>query len=241
MDILRFTLKGRSAFFKMPEVNTICYFTYGNIHKVALFGIFGAILGYRGYAQMDKKDDFPEFYEKLKELSVSVVPAKGSKGYIQKKIQSFNNSVGYASQEQGGNLIVNQQWLDNPKWDIYVKLDCNEADRLREMLMGKRTVYVPYLGSNDHPADIVDVEVLEGIEVQEQEIEHIDSLFPEDKCTIDYEDDEVVPFKYQEYLPIGLVKETNLYELKKMIYTNLPILSHTCPVFNVKNKNIVFY
>ena len=52
MEILRFTLSGRHAFFKKPEVNSYCYFTYGNIHKVALLGIFGAILGYGGYTQM---------------------------------------------------------------------------------------------------------------------------------------------------------------------------------------------
>lgn len=42
----------KNAFFKKPEVNTYCYFTYGNIHKVALLGMFGAILGYGGYSQM---------------------------------------------------------------------------------------------------------------------------------------------------------------------------------------------
>ena len=52
MDILRFTLSGKQAFFKKPEVNSYYYFTYGNIHKVALLGIFGAILGYGGYTQM---------------------------------------------------------------------------------------------------------------------------------------------------------------------------------------------
>ena len=46
MEILRFNLSGKNAFFKKPEVNTFCYFTYGNIHKVALLGMFGAILGY---------------------------------------------------------------------------------------------------------------------------------------------------------------------------------------------------
>ena len=41
MEILRFSLSGKTAFFKKPEVNTYFYFTYGNIHKVALLGIFG--------------------------------------------------------------------------------------------------------------------------------------------------------------------------------------------------------
>ena len=55
MEVLKFTLKGKTAFFKMPEVNTYYYFTYGNIHKVVLLGIFGAILGYGGYSQWKKK------------------------------------------------------------------------------------------------------------------------------------------------------------------------------------------
>lgn len=49
MQALKFTLSGKTAFFRRPEVNTYYYFTFGNIHKVALLGIFGAILGYQGY------------------------------------------------------------------------------------------------------------------------------------------------------------------------------------------------
>ena len=51
MKVLCFTLSGRTAFFKKPEVNSYVYFTYGNIHKIALLGIFGAILGYGGHTQ----------------------------------------------------------------------------------------------------------------------------------------------------------------------------------------------
>ena len=47
MEILKFNLKGSHAFFKVPEVNTYYYFTYGNIHKVALLGMLGAIMGYK--------------------------------------------------------------------------------------------------------------------------------------------------------------------------------------------------
>ena len=83
MEILKFKLSGKSAFFKKPEVNTYCYFTYGNIHRVALLGILGAILGYKGYSQMqdilsNKKKkgklepSYPEFYEKLKDLKIAI-------------------------------------------------------------------------------------------------------------------------------------------------------------------------
>lgn len=125
MEILRFTLSGKNAFFKKPEVNSYCYYTYGNIHKVALLGLLGAVLGYGGYTQMqgfDKakkkaglSEGFPEFYERLRDLKISILPdSKHKKGYIPKKMQTFNNSVGYASKELGGNLIVKEQWLENP-------------------------------------------------------------------------------------------------------------------------------
>ena len=57
MESLCFTLSGKTAFFKKPEVNTYVYFTYGNIHKVALLGIFGAILGYGGHTQKFNETD----------------------------------------------------------------------------------------------------------------------------------------------------------------------------------------
>lgn len=241
MEVLKFVLKGRNAFFKIPEVNTYYYFTYGNIHKVALLGIFGAVLGYDGYGQQKSEDDYPEFYRKLRNLSVSIVPQKNSKGYIAKRIQSFNNSVGYASQEQGGNLIVKEQWLEQPEWEIYVKLDCEGAVALKDALIQKKCIYMPYLGSNDHPADITEVEVLEGHECLEQEIEVLDSLFPAQNIQMDEEDDDIVLFLYQEYLPVGMTKETNQYCLEKMIFTNRPIKGHACPVYQVREKNIVFY
>ena len=45
MRALKFTLSGKNAFFKKPEVNAYFYFTYGQIHRVALLGILGAIVG----------------------------------------------------------------------------------------------------------------------------------------------------------------------------------------------------
>ena len=64
---------------------------------------------------------------------MSIIPG-AEKGFIRKKIQVFNNSVGYASGEQGGNLIVKEQWLEEPSWDVYVLLDCEEAIKLCEIV-----------------------------------------------------------------------------------------------------------
>ena len=152
MQALKFTLSGKTAFFRRPEVNTYYYFTFGNIHKVALLGIFGAILGYQGY---NNTIELPEFYQKLKDIKISILP-QNKKGYFSKKIQYYNNSVGYASKQQGGNLIIKEQWLENVCWDIVVLLDNEEANKLAKAIINKKCIFIPYLGKNDHPANITD-------------------------------------------------------------------------------------
>lgn len=242
MRVLKFTLSGKTAFFKKPDVNTYFYFTYGNIHKVALLGMFGAILGYKGYGQMEKKQNYPEFYERLKDLKTAIAPLS-PEGYIPKKIQRFNNSVGYASQEQGGNLIVKEQWLEDAAWDIYVCLEGKEAEKLAEAIVSDRCIYIPYLGKNDHPADISNSQILEGVPIVSN-ISNIDSLLPKNEVCIDLDDEDGEverPFKYEEYLPVALEKETNLYRQQNFIYTNLIVTKALCEVVQVKGKNIVFF
>lgn len=272
MKILKFTLSGRTAFFKKPDVNTYLYFTYGNIHKVALLGIFGAILGYSGYNTMKLKEElnkskkknnekkiFPEFYEKLKDIKLSIVP-RANKGFIPKKIQSFNNSVGYASKELGGNLIVKEQWLENPSWDIYVLMDNEEIEKLAKYILNNKSIYSPYLGKNDHNADIIDSEIIDGIEITDtNSINSISCLFKKNDFNISVFDDEDEEdyddevdykkeeekddlFKYEEKLPIALNKDTNMYELDTFIFTNMDVkLLNDLNVYNIQNKNIVFY
>lgn len=248
MKAVRFTLTGKNAFFKKPEVNAYCYFTYGQIHKVALLGIFGAILGYGGYnqkiwAHREKGDSLtdPEFYERLNNLKISVVP-QNDRGYIPKKIQVFNNSVGYASEEQGGNLIVKEQWLENPKWDIYILIDCEEAEKILQALEERRYVYIPYLGKNDHLADINDVEFIDLEKAVLNETE-IHSLFPRhigEICLPD-DEDEIEEYKYEEKLPSALNKYTNLYEYDTFCYTNLPVNVSNYELYIADNRVLAFY
>ena len=70
MKALRFKLSGRTACFRRAEFNAYAYFTYNNIHKPALLGMLGAILGYGGYSQQKKEEQYPEYYQRLKEIKV---------------------------------------------------------------------------------------------------------------------------------------------------------------------------
>lgn len=248
MQALKFTLSGKNAFFKKPEVNAYCYFTYGQIHRVALLGILGAIMGYKGYGHAG---EYPEFYEKLSTLKLSIVP-RNPQGYIPKKVQMFNNTVGYASQEQGGNLITREQWLENPVWDIYILLDCEEADKISQMIRERRCVYIPYLGKNDHLADICDVKVVE-LEADSDETTVLSCLYlkkdgrlgiadDEDEDEEDDDDSEEVPeFKYEEKLPVGIDGHLNLYEYETFCYTNMKVTLKQKEIFKTEKRKLVFY
>lgn len=262
MRILKFTLSGKNGFFKKPDVNSNLYFTYGNIHKVALTGLFGAILGYSGYNSMNMKNifnkkkkevmqDFPEFYEKLNHLKISIAP-NGEKGFISKKVQIFNNSVGYASKELGGNLIVKEQWLENPSWIIYLIIDDEESEKIEEAIMNHKTVYTPYLGKNDHIADITGVEIINENQITvNKEVNKIDCLYLKADFQIDnieddfddFSDDDIEEyFKYEENLPYKLEKNTNMYITKSFVFTNMDIKKcSNIEVYRIKEKNIVFY
>ena len=256
MKALKFTLSGNSAFFKDNVINTV-YLTYGNIHRVALLGMFGAILGYGGYGKQNdmlnkkkkKMPDYPEFYEKLKDIKISIV-SNGKNGYFNKKLQTFNNSVGYASKEEGGNLIVKQFWLENPSWDIYILLDCDEAMKIADYIQNRKAIYLPYLGSNDHLANIMDVEIIDIEEKMSSEDETIeilsmikDSDISEKKKTVFSMDknsarDDI--YKYSEYLPVALSKDLNQHEKEKMTITNMSVILKKS-YYKVEDKNIVFY
>ncbi len=250
MEMLRFGLQGKTAFFKKPEVNAYCYFTYSHIHKVVLLGILGAILGLDGYAQMKHRqknkpleEGFPEFYEKLKELQISIIP-NNKNGYIAKKIQTFTNSVGYASQEQSGNLIIKEQWLDNPSWDICILLNNQYANDLADRIIHAKCEYIPYLGKNDHIADISKAKVFELYVNTEKQL-RLNCLFPSDIGEImerDFDDIDIPSqYLYRENLPMQLHPITNQYILKQFIYTDEIITNINVPVYKSDNQNFVFY
>lgn len=250
MEILKFTLSGRTAFFKIPEVNSYVYFSYGHIHKVSLLGLLGAVMGYGGYNSQGEKE-YPEFYEKLKDIKISIMP-KNTNGSFSKKIQFFNNSVGYASNEEGGNLIVKEQWLEDVEWDIFIKIEDTDIHKeLKERMQNYNFEYTVYLGKNDHLATINNVEILQGENFLEDESE-INSLFMKKSINGFFkekngfgaakENKGRLNFKYEEKLPLSLHNISNQYEVGSLIFTNKKcILKDKSNFVKVNNQIIEFY
>lgn len=124
-------------------------------------------------------------------------------------------------------------------------LDCEEAIKLSEEIMEKRCVYIPYLGKNDHFADITNVCVKEVKEITSGK-SMVSSLFPKENGTQqagsdNFWDDDDVSFKYEEKLPHRLDSWTNNYILCSFIYTDAVILWENQKVYCLDGKNIMFY
>lgn len=228
MEVLKFTLSGKTAFFKKPDINTYVNLTYNQIPRTQLLGILGAIVGYNGYGQTSE-EELPEFYNKLKDLRIAVVPKKN---VFDSKIQTFNNGTGLASNEKGGTLIVRQIWLSEPSWDIYIVLDNSESLKIKECLLNNKAEFIPYLGSNDHFANISNVSIEN---FSKAEVNTLDSLVLED----DVELKETTNSIYKEYLPVGLNKNKN-YICRKMMSSKNKL---DCKVDTYTNEkvNVVFY
>ncbi|WP_242866845.1 type I-B CRISPR-associated protein Cas5b [Abyssisolibacter fermentans] len=243
--MLKFRLSGKTAHFKKPDVNSFAYYSYSHIHRIALMGILGAVIGLKGYAQQDKNEVYPEFYQKLKTLKVGIVPPKVNRGYFSKKIIAFNNSVGYANEDANKmpcNLIVREQWLEDVCWDIYLDLksinDKEVEDKLEKYILNDLAEYIPYLGKNDHYAVISNSEILE-CDVKDG-IEKIDSIFYYDAVKLDdyAYDDEETPFLFKDYFPCSLAIENNMYEFREIGFTNRCVDEINDTVINHNDLNI---
>ena len=257
LETIKFELSSRMAIIKKPDSNET-YYTYTFPHKIMIYGILGAIIGLNGYNYYSLKkclkedvEELPEFYSKLCNLKIAIVPYIDNKNF-KKKIQSFNNSVGYTSQEQGNNLIVKEQCLENPKWDIYI-MDNNsdEYNKIKEYLLNRKCEYIPYIGKNDHFANIKNVEVF-NIESKSNS-EKIDSIFNKD-ILADYIDDfdemfawnftgkKDKEYEYTEVNPTKLNEKIGYTNFEQFIFTNKSLkIKENSDLFLVNGKIIYYF
>ena len=254
METIKFDLTANMAIIRKPDSNET-YYTYNSRHKIMILGLLGAIIGLNGYncnllqKNLGRKvNGNPEFYEKLKNLKIGIVPNLGKENFS-RKIQAFNNSVGYASNETGNNLIVKEQWLEKPSWTIYIlENESEEYRKIKDYLINKKCEYIPYIGKNDHFADIKNVTVEETKQLSEK-ITKIDSLYDEKIANLkDNLLEEILGFEiaedrkyflYKEVLPISLNEKIGYDEYKEFVYTNQELeIEDNSNIYKVNEKNI---
>lgn len=240
MKALKFTLSGRTAFFKNPQVNVSTnYFTFSQIPKTNILGICGAIMGYSGYNKAKKdgyKDGYTEYYSKLKDLKIAIVPKMDKRGFKKSK-HCITDTTWLNSKD--GVWLESQIWLENVKWNIYIILDNAEAKKLAERIINHKHRYHIYLGKNDHFAQISNEKIVELDTLDNEKVTEIHSLVEKEKIKSMRT---IHTTSYIEYLPVALEKDTGRYIYKKIMTTNskIKVTDKDLRVYNNDNENIVF-
>lgn len=220
MEVLKFTLSGVGATFTKPYFNS--YFaTYNHIHKIAILGILGSVIGIRKNILDTDTLDLPKFYKELNSLKISIVP---SMPLFEKDRVMFTETTGMFNagdkRFQGNTYLADIEELINPSWDIYIDSNNNKHyETIKNMLIKGYSVYDIYLGKNHHFANISNVEILTGQSTSN--IDHIDSIFPLNIATdvYDSDDEDDKEYKVMEFMPISF-GQFNQYSEKMMLYTN---------------------
>lgn len=157
------------GFLKKPDTNDPVYLTYNMLHKPALLGILGAILGLGGFSEAKEEENksskpqrgnqrkaiMPEYYQKLSSLKIGIKPLRDGNGNFSKTIIKYNNAVGYANKDEGKNgatLNIVEQTLIKPSYRCYLLLDdVNDLHKkLYNYMQTSQAVYLPYLGKNEY-------------------------------------------------------------------------------------------
>jgi len=231
METIKFELSGTGASFKKPYINDKINLTYSHIHKIALLGMFGAILGLGGHEQKEEDDMYPEFYKELKGLKISILPYTP---FIPKTIKNITDTSGFSN--KGETFTTKEQALVNPKWTIYIqKGEINDDlyEKLKEMLLKEWGKYSPYLGKNHYQATRKDIEIINLETIDLGAINKIDSLIKEKdfKFVDDFSLEENL-FETGEYYPIRYRPYANYYIEEKMYLTNKTI--------EIKKGNLIY-
>ena len=227
-NLLSFDIKSDFGFLKKPDTNEPMYLTFNMIHKPFVLGLLGAILGERGF---QKNEVLPDYYLKLKDTQIGIKPLNDEKGNFQKTVIKYNNGVGYASKETGGNLIITEQTLVKPSYRIYLLTNNQELVR---RIQNYEAEFLPYLGKNDFSLWWENVQVHDYEEFEPQESFKVSSLFIKQTTVKDGKEiDENLDFwemdflngefMYFERLPTGYDEELFQYEYQPFVLTTFKL------------------
>jgi CRISPR-associated protein Cas5h len=232
MKLYSFIIKSDFGMFKKPDINDKIFITYNMIHKPVLLGILGAIAGFNGYAQpktIIENQVFPDYYEILKDIRVSIEPIDSENGVFKKDFIIYNNTV------NGKTSNITEQTLINPSYKIYLELD--DENKYQKMLINNlrenKAIFLPYMGKNDFSLYWWDIENNENTF---KEYTILKEFIAKDRfkvSSIILKDDEFILkktgykerttdyFYYFERLPVNFDENLKQYNYNGFLYTNV--------------------
>jgi len=208
--VIKFQIKSDFAFFK-DNLGLRGNFSYPMIHKPALLGILGAIMGYKGFLDY-KKDTKIEYLDKLEEVKVGIKTYSLNNESVE-IITNDSTLLGITSDRQ--KTIQNKDIvLSNQKYDIYLSIEENNLyEEILKRLKNRDFHYQPYLGRTSFLATINNVEEIEIVDNKTSETlfnsEDLIDLEEEGMDTEDYEG-KIVGSNF--ILPVSSNTQNGIYE-----------------------------
>lgn len=235
MKLVSFDIQADFGFFRKPETNNTINVSYNLIHKPAILGILGAILGLGGYKEKGK---LPEYYKLLHDVRVGIEPINHEKGNFAKTNIKYTNTVGYAN--KGSNFLTEELTLIAPSYRIYLFLDENKSlhKDLLESLEKGISEFVPYFGKNEFTAwwesisfkqyrfSEKSIETNESVSIKSIFLkdlilnDNIEAPFPDFSKPINFEE---MHFVYFERLPKQFDETLMQYNLAEFAYSTYQI------------------
>ncbi len=150
--LLIFRLYGNFAHFNQPISNRFRN-TYSTIPKPQLLGLIGSIAGLEGYKN---KSIVPEFHRLIGDLKVFIKHNDNSDRKFIVKYNSLNSFLNNRVDTGSPNVIVNEQILLYPDYEIGLLLDENNDlhSTIIENIQRNRSVFHIYLGKNEFFANV---------------------------------------------------------------------------------------
>lgn len=231
--LISIDLEADFGFFRKPDANNTVNLSYNIIHKPAILGILGAVIGLNGYREKDK---MPQYYEVLKDLRIGVQPLNDEKGNYQKTNIKYSNTVGYAN--KGSNYLTEEMTLIKPQFRVFILLDTlnGHQKKLLHNLSTAQSEYIPYFGKNEFNAwwekssfrEYAFKEALdctESIRIKTVFLKNINLKENSEEPVPDFFSDTEMemPFVYFERLPKDFNLDLMQYELGEFVYSTFLI------------------
>jgi len=222
MKLISFTIKAEFGMFKKPDINDKIFVTYNMIHKPYLLGILGAIMGYGGHAQeknVNEKQIFADYYEKLKDIRVAIMPTSSNGGIFKKEFIIFNNTT------NGSIANITEQTLVNPAYRIYLELDNENDKEMIDKLEKNEAIFQPYMGKNEFSLWWDDFKIHNKFEkIDKKEKFQIKTIIKKPENFVlknsGYKERTTNYFYLFERLPIGFDEQLKQYVYHEFLYTN---------------------
>lgn len=247
--LISIDIKADFGFFRKPDVNNTINLSYNIIHKPAVLGIAGAIVGLEGYTEKGK---LPDYYNAFKDIKIGVQPLDDEKGNFQKTNIKYSDSTGFNNKDKDkkpATRLTEEITLIHPQYRIYMLLNtaCGYQVKLLDYLSEAKSEFIPYFGKNEFTAwwdkesykeyDFVENPEING-SIQIKTVFLKDFLLRENTEAPEpdiFSGQEIeIPFMYFERLPKDFDLKLMQYDLGEFVYSSYLIK-------NAENLKNLFY